>query len=50
MTECASSNSTTDGLTIREANADRADRRLPLADLYQATEAVAVTLTELLGG
>ncbi len=36
--------------TIEEANAHRADERLPLADLYKATEVVALTLMELLGG
>ena len=36
--------------TIEEANAHRADERLPLADLYKATEVVALTLAELLGG
>lgn len=35
--------------TIEEANAHRADERLPLADLYKATEVVAVTLADLLG-
>ena len=34
--------------TIEEANAHRADERLPLADLYKATEVVALTLAELL--
>lgn len=34
--------------TIQEANAHRADERLPLADLYKATEVVALTLAELL--
>jgi succinyl-diaminopimelate desuccinylase len=34
--------------TIEEANAHRADERLPLADLYRATEAVAMTLADLL--
>ncbi len=36
--------------TIEEANAHRADERLPLGDLYKATEVVALTLAELLGG
>ena len=36
--------------TIEEANAHRADERLPLSDLYKATEVVALTLNELLGG
>jgi acetylornithine deacetylase/succinyl-diaminopimelate desuccinylase-like protein len=36
--------------SIEEANAHRADERLPLADLYRATEVVALTLAELLGG
>jgi acetylornithine deacetylase/succinyl-diaminopimelate desuccinylase family protein len=36
--------------TIEEANAHRADERLPLADLYKATEVIAATLAELLGG
>ncbi len=35
--------------TIEEANAHRADERLPLADLYKATVVVALTLAELLG-
>lgn len=35
--------------TIQEANAHRADERLPLADLYRATEVVALTLLDLLG-
>jgi len=35
--------------TIEEANAHRADERLPLADLYAATEVVARTLAGLLG-
>ena len=34
--------------TIQEANAHRADERLPLADLYKATEVVALTLLDLL--
>lgn len=34
--------------TIEEANAHRADERLPLADLRKATEVVARTLVELL--
>ena len=36
--------------SIEEANAHRADERLPLSDLYKATEVVALTLAELLGG
>jgi acetylornithine deacetylase/succinyl-diaminopimelate desuccinylase family protein len=35
--------------SIEEANAHRADERLPLADLYKATEVIASTLAELLG-
>ncbi len=35
--------------TIEEANAHRADERLPLADLYKATEVIALTLAEVLG-
>jgi len=35
--------------SIEEANAHRADERLPLADLYKATEVVALTLAEMLG-
>jgi len=35
--------------TIEEANAHRADERLPLSDLYKATEVVALTLVEMLG-
>jgi acetylornithine deacetylase/succinyl-diaminopimelate desuccinylase-like protein len=34
--------------SIEEANAHRADERLPLADLYKATEVVALTLYDLL--
>ncbi|MDF1584868.1 ArgE/DapE family deacylase [Marinimicrococcus flavescens] len=34
--------------TIQEANAHRADERLPLEDLYKATEVVALTLHDLL--
>jgi acetylornithine deacetylase/succinyl-diaminopimelate desuccinylase family protein len=34
--------------TIEEANAHRADERLPLSDLYKATEVVALTLLDLL--
>jgi succinyl-diaminopimelate desuccinylase len=34
--------------SIEEANAHRADERLPLADLYKATEVVALTLADLL--
>ena len=36
--------------TIEEANAHRADERLPLADLFKATEVIALTLAELLAG
>ena len=36
--------------TIEEANAHRADERLPLADLYRATEVIALTLAEVMGG
>ena len=35
--------------TIEEANAHRADERLPLADLHKATEVVALSLASLLG-
>lgn len=35
--------------TIEDANAHRADERLPLSDLYKATEVITVTLAELLG-
>jgi succinyl-diaminopimelate desuccinylase len=35
--------------TIEEANAHRADERLPLADLHKATEVIALTLAELMG-
>jgi acetylornithine deacetylase/succinyl-diaminopimelate desuccinylase-like protein len=35
--------------TIEEANAHRADERLPLSDLHKATEVVALTLAELMG-
>ncbi len=35
--------------SIEEANAHRADERLPLADLFKATEVVALALAELLG-
>jgi acetylornithine deacetylase/succinyl-diaminopimelate desuccinylase-like protein len=35
--------------TIEEANAHRADERLPLADLRKATEVVALALLDLLG-
>jgi acetylornithine deacetylase/succinyl-diaminopimelate desuccinylase family protein len=33
---------------IEEANAHRADERVPLADLYRATEVIALTLADLL--
>ena len=36
--------------TIEEANAHRADERLPLADLFKATEVVAQSLLDLLRG
>jgi succinyl-diaminopimelate desuccinylase len=36
--------------TLIEANAHAADERLPLPDLRRATEAVALTLLDLLGG
>jgi acetylornithine deacetylase/succinyl-diaminopimelate desuccinylase-like protein len=36
--------------SIEDANAHRADERLPLDDLFKATEVVAATLAELLGG
>ena len=36
--------------TIEEANAHRADERLPLADLFKATEVIALTLADLLAG
>jgi acetylornithine deacetylase/succinyl-diaminopimelate desuccinylase-like protein len=36
--------------TIEEANAHRADERLPLSDLYKATEVLALTLGSLLSG
>jgi acetylornithine deacetylase/succinyl-diaminopimelate desuccinylase family protein len=35
--------------SIEAANAHRADERLPLADLFKATEVVALTLADLLG-
>ena len=35
--------------TIEEANAHRADERLPLSDLGKATEVVALSLAELMG-
>jgi succinyl-diaminopimelate desuccinylase len=34
--------------TIEEANAHRADERLPIADLHKATEVIALTLVDLL--
>lgn len=34
--------------TIEEANAHRADERLPLSDLFRATEVIALSLLELL--
>ena len=36
--------------SIEEANAHRADERVPLADLHRATEAVALALKDLLSG
>jgi len=36
--------------SIEEANAHRADERVPLADLYRATEVVALALLDLLRG
>ena len=36
--------------SIEEANAHRADERVPLADLYRATEVIALTLADLLAG
>ncbi len=36
--------------TIEEANAHRADERVPLAELYRATEVIALTLADLLTG
>jgi acetylornithine deacetylase/succinyl-diaminopimelate desuccinylase-like protein len=36
--------------TIEEANAHRADERLPLGDLFKATEVVGSSLLSLLGG
>jgi succinyl-diaminopimelate desuccinylase len=36
--------------TLLEANGHRADENLRLTDLYAATEVVALTLAELLGG
>ena len=36
--------------SIEEANAHRADERLPLGDLHKATEVVALTLYDLLSG
>jgi succinyl-diaminopimelate desuccinylase len=36
--------------TLLEANVHAADERLPLADLRRATEVVALTLYDLLGG
>ena len=34
--------------TIEDANAHRADERLPLSDLYKATEVIALTLLDIL--
>jgi succinyl-diaminopimelate desuccinylase len=36
--------------TIEEANTHRADARLPLADLYKATDVVAPAVLDLLRG
>lgn len=36
--------------SIEEANAHRADERLPLSDLHKATEVVTLALADLLGG
>jgi acetylornithine deacetylase/succinyl-diaminopimelate desuccinylase-like protein len=36
--------------SIEEANAHRADERLPLADLFKATEVMALVLADLLAG
>jgi acetylornithine deacetylase/succinyl-diaminopimelate desuccinylase-like protein len=36
--------------SIEEANAHRADERVPLADLHRATEVVALTLADALNG
>jgi succinyl-diaminopimelate desuccinylase len=36
--------------TIEEANAHRADERVPLADLHRATEVIALALADLLAG
>jgi succinyl-diaminopimelate desuccinylase len=35
--------------TSEDANAHRADERLPLSDLHKATEVVALALLDLLG-
>jgi succinyl-diaminopimelate desuccinylase len=34
--------------TIEEASTYRADERLPLSDLFKATEVIALTLSELM--
>jgi acetylornithine deacetylase/succinyl-diaminopimelate desuccinylase-like protein len=36
--------------SIEEANAHRADERLPLAELFKATEVIALTLADVLAG
>jgi len=36
--------------SIEEANAHRADERLPLAELFLATEVIALTLADVLAG
>lgn len=36
--------------TLEEANGHRADEKLKLSDLYAATEVVALSLLDLLGG
>ena len=46
---CRSSSTAPGPHTIEEANAHRADERLPLDDLAKATRVVALTLAELLG-
>ena len=38
------------GSSRAPSSRSRADERLPLDDLYQATETIAATLAELLGG
>jgi acetylornithine deacetylase/succinyl-diaminopimelate desuccinylase-like protein len=36
--------------SIEEANAHRADERLPLEELFKATEVIALTLADVLAG